>query len=488
MSDISNDSTDAYSDSGNASIKNTKNYQITEEYQKNIENINYYQNVKKQYMIWKEMFTNYIDKCIENFNNNCKKLEDMNNKIKNNLECEITSPSFQNNFKKDIYQNLQKEEIEKVSNLYLQLIDNIKKNNCFSFDNKKPDKQILKKIEEMKKIKLIHRNEKMNSEYICFSPLNDKNYILFGNKNGEVEIYDFNDNQDSSINEKEEKYKLKLRIKVFNKEVKYICELDEDLFAVSGRNNEIKIIECKDDISKYSIIQTIYLDDYDDSNIYSMISLPLLSSQKESHFLSIATEKNILIFKSNKTPKNLNTFNNENNEKNLFFELYKNIELNTLTHCLIEVDNKYLVAACPNEKTIKFFDMNNDFKQVANINEIKVTRGSSIFTVIPNENILIVACDDGFKFISIKKMKKYKSVHCSYSVLSLDMIDQNTIICCCSEKNKNVIKQYQINNQNFELKKKSQRANHNNDEIWKLKKINERIFFIDNQNIINFLV
>ena len=59
-------------------------------------------------------------------------------------------------------------------------------------------------IKNMKKIKLIHKNqdkERMNSEYTCFSPLDDKKYMVFGNKKGEIEIYDFTYNDDSSINE-----------------------------------------------------------------------------------------------------------------------------------------------------------------------------------------------------------------------------------------------------------------------------------------------
>ena len=131
--------------------------------------------------------------------------------------------------------------------------------------------------------------------------------------------------------------------------------------------------------------------------------------------------------------------------------------------------------------------MNNDFRESANIIDINMTIGSNIFTLIPNENLLIVACNDGFKLISIEKKRKYKSVHCTYAVLSLDMYNDNTIICCCSEKNKNIIKQYKINKNNFELQKLSQKRTIDNDEIWKLQKIGDKIFFIDNKKRIMFL-
>ena len=219
-----------------------------------------------------------------------------------------------------------------------------------------------------------------------------------------------------------------------------------------------------------------------------MISLPLLSSQKKRHFLCVANNTSILIYKSNKNPKNIiNNSENEDNVENLYFEKYKEIKLKKLTHCLIEANEKYLIAGCPYDKTIKFFNMNNDFRESANIIDINMTIGSNIFTLIPNENLLIVACNDGFKLISIEKKRKYKSVHCTYAVLSLDMYNDNTIICCCSERNNNIIKQYKINKNNFELEKVSQIKTDNNDEIWKLQKINEKIFFIDNKKRIMFL-
>lgn len=509
MSDFSFDSNETNSDSENIVHNlNSNDYQNTEEYEKFKINIKNIKNIISKYQEWKRNLTHHVDKCLKNLNNSCRILEDLiNNKndiIWENLSSiekyvNINDLQSINEVNEAIdNENIEKEGIKDSSIFYLDLI---KKYNFFLFNIKKPIIKIKKyplyselNIEKMKNMRLDYKNKENESEkkeYTYFSPLNDKDYMIFGNKEGEVEIYDFSDNSYSSINRNEEIniLKLKLRIKVFNEEVKYICDLDQDLFAVSGRNNEIKIIKCEDNISKYSIIQTIYINDYEDSNIYSMISLPLFSSQEKKHFLCVATDKNILIFKSNKIPKYLdNTFDNRNNEENLTFELYKTIELYTLTHCLIEVNNQYLVASCPNQKAIKFFDMTNDFSEFTIEKEINVTRGSNIFTLIPNENKLLVACEDGFKIILIEKKKPYKSVHCSYGVLSLDMINENTFICCCSEKNKNIIKQYEIDKSNFKLNKKSERNNKRNDEIWKFQIINGKIFYIDNQKRINYLV
>ena len=509
MSDTSsnNDTNDSNSFSSNIVLGlNTNNFKFTENYQQIIENINLCKKIINNYKKWYEDLKYSIANFIKKLNNYCINLQDLINNTNTDLEWDVNFTSFQNCNK--LYnlqsineaidnENLKKEGIKQSSNIYLKFLDFFSLNNNTISKKRFLEKNdfnknlnsninISKTIEKMDKMRLIHRNEDreiMDSEYICFSPLNDKNNMLFGNKKGEVEIYDFRDNNNGN----EEKYKLLLRIKVLNNEVKYICNIDEDLFAVSERKNIIKIIELKLNIPQYSIIQTIILDDYDDINIYSMISLPLFSFQEKRNFLCIATDKNILIYKSNKAPKYLNNPHNENNEMNLSFELYKTLELYTLTHCLIVVSNKYLVAACPNDNSIKFFDMTNDFIQDANIDDINMTRGSNIFTLIPNENILIVACDNGFKFISIEMKTIYKSVDFGFQILSIDMLNENNIISCCSEGKRNKINQYEINKKNMELKKISQRTNKNNDEIWKLQKINGRIFFINNQNIVNFL-
>ena len=501
MSDIS-ELSDTSADS-----KDTNNYEFNEEYLIYITNINLNlcKNIETKYKELLIYLTNQIDKNLKCLQNYYKIQEKILNKINNNCESiENYLELFQKNITINKYLQLlnnainiqydKKEGIEKTSDFYLKLLENMSNKNYYISNLKKPEKQLFEKnvenseksIENMKIIKLVRSREDKknnNSEYTCFSPLNDNNYMVFGNKKGEIEIYDFSKNNDSTINENnDEKYQLKSRIKVFDNEIKHICELDEDLIAVSQKKNEIKII------NNSSIIQTIKIDDNKDSYIYSMISLPLLSSQKKRHFLCVANHTSILIYKSNKTPKNIiNNSENEDNVENLYFEKYKEIKLKKLTHCLIEANEKYLIAGCPYDKTIKFFNMNNDFRESANIIDINMTIGSNIFTLIPNENLLIVACNDGFKLISIEKKRKYKSVHCTYAVLSLDMYNDNTIICCCSEKNKNIIKQYKINKNNFELQKLSQKRTIDNDEIWKLQKIGDKIFFIDNKKRIMFL-
>ena len=303
MSDIS-ELSDASSDS-----KNTNNYEFNEEYLINITNINLKlcKNIEIRYKELLTYLTNHIDRHLKILQNYREIQEKILNKIKNNFESiENNLELFQNNIEINKFlksmnndiniQNGKKEGIEKTSEFYLKLLENINNENFFINDLKKPEKQLLEKnklkkdlkqkknvekiIKNMEIIKLVKDEDKENNlKYTYFSPLNDNNCMVFGNKKGEIEIYDFSNNNDSIISENYvENYNLKSRIKVFDDEIKYICELDEDLFAVSQKKNEIKII------NNSSIIQTINIDDYDDSYIYSMISLPLLSSQIKKTF------------------------------------------------------------------------------------------------------------------------------------------------------------------------------------------------------------
>ena len=478
--------------------------EINKEHNKIEDNIQIVKHIKKQYDEWLNDLTNYMNKylnCILNYFstqvniiNNLKK--NINISSFSNYKLFNKNNNIINNYLQTINNTINdkqvKEGIENKSIIFLKVLKSIENNKYFSliYDNDE-SKETLKsnniiqntniinikqKIRDMKKIKLRNKSENNNeitTEIKCFSHFKNKQYIILGNKSGEIKMYKLSENESLLI--ENERYKLQLKLKVFNNEVKHICELDENLFVVSDGKYEIKIIQYYD-INNYSIIQTIYIDNY----IYSMISLPFLSSKNNCHYFCFTDDRNIFIYKSNKDQKN-------SDNKLFFFDIFKIIELYTLTHSLIEINEKYLVAACTDKQTIKFFDMNNDFKEITEICGINSTRGTNIFTLIPNKNLLIVACTDGFKFISTIKMKKYKSVHCRYSVLCVEMFNENNFICCCFDNKKYKIKQYKIKEKSYELEKISERIFQNNDEIWKLQKINERIFFIDGQNEINFL-
>lgn len=475
----------------NSTLENTD---INNECQQILKNIELVKNIKKKYEIYLKELTNLINKYLNNlyyylltnlkivyyYKNNNNYFSLFNYRLFNNNNIYITS--FFKSFYNIINDEQIKEDLEKKINFFFKVKKNLEDKQYFSLTWKEENLgQILnnqdisanEKIGEMKRFILKPGHEEDNeikTKIKCFSPLIKNECLALGKENGEIEIVKLTENNESI-----------LKMKVFNNEVKYICELDENLLVASDIKYNIKIIKWKEfkENAKYSIIQTIFFEDF----IYSMISLPLLSSITHYHYFCIASEDNISIYKSNKEPKFLDTHDNEN----LIFNILKKIELYTLTQSLIEINEKYLAAACTHEQTIKFFDIRNNFKKVIEIRDINATYGSNIFTLIPQKKLLIVACTDGFKFISTHKMKKIKSVHCRYSVLCVEYFNGNIFICSCYDKKKNKIKQYEIDGLSYELKKISERYSNNNDEIWKLKKIDKRIFFLDDQYEMNFL-
>ena len=86
-----------------------------------------------------------------------------------------------------------------------------------------------------------------------------------------------------------------------------------------------------------------------------MIPLTKFSSREKHHYFCISDNNHILIYKSNKKPKARKNYKYKDNNEPLNFQLSKDIVLNTLTHCLIEVNEKYLVASCNERNAIESF-------------------------------------------------------------------------------------------------------------------------------------
>ena len=485
-----------------------ENHKIFENFKKDMLNIfnDIYSKIKNYFEVINNFFIVY--KNIINFTKNNINI------YKNNFNCCLNFELFfqneieVNEYLNKVYKNINSKELE-----YEKLLNFIKFVNCFedeniiSIDYIEKKRQILKnnnsnsyldlfekklKINELTKMKIIIDSKKNNlileqenkTDIKSFCSFNSNRYIIFGTKKGEIIIYEIPQSQLTS--EKKETFVFKLSFRVFENEIKHICELDSELIAVSDGKYTIKIIKLEDDITKYSIVQTISQEPYDTELIYSMISLPKFSTRNKRHYFCTADDNHILIYKSNKKPKRRRNYKNKNDPEPLNFTLEKDIVLNTLTHCLIEANEKYLIAACSRESTVVFFDMNKNFEKVSEIENIHSTYGKNIFSLIPNKNILIVGCKDGFIFININKKKAIKKIQCRYNVLSLDLFDY-TIICSCYDKNINKFKQYEIDEDSYDIKKVSERLVYNNDQIWKIQKINDRIFFINGQNIINYL-
>jgi len=461
---------------------NLSNNTNDDENQQIKDNFNKINDIKKVFIDWKKEIINKIDSFLNTLSHYCE-INEIIKKYKayeNNEYLDLNHKLFQNNIyevNNYLKNNLntfeqKKDNFEEKSLALMKMLIDFEETDIFYLKNekKKVYDKIVSKISEMK-----NRNLELKLEAVSFCPFNKGEYMIFGMRNGE--LLTCKQNNDKSI--------LKtLEIKVFEKEIKLICELDEDLIAVSDGITSIKIIQYKQNCTKYTIIQTIPLKE-DSGLVYSMISLPILSSSKKNHFLCTADDNHILIFKSNKELKSLNPEKNSNND--ISFSLIKDIKLNTKTHCLIEANDKYIVAGCTDINTVKFFDVRNDFKEVEEIKNISLNKGSNIFSLIPNKNLLITANTDGFMILNLKKRNIYKRVHCKYSVSSLDMLSDNTFVCCTSQDKKTKIKQYQINiDDSYSFSKISETSIHYN--IWKLKRVNQRIFFIDHKNIINYLI
>jgi hypothetical protein len=177
----------------------------------------------------------------------------------------------------------------------------------------------------------------------------------------------------------------------------------------------------------------------------------------------------------------------QNNENR--FSIIKNIVINKEIYCMIEAEN-YIVVACPKTQSIIFFDINNQFEKKSEIKEILVMAGNNTMTLIPNKKMLVVACADGFNIISIQNLKKYRFVHCKYKVLSLDMISDDQIICCTKSESKDKIeiklKHYEVKD-DYIFAKIADRKIDDGQEIWKLKVINKKIFYLKSNYEINGL-
>ena len=158
-----------------------------------------------------------------------------------------------------------------------------------------------------------------------------------------------------------------------------------------------------------------------------------------------------------------------------------------MVRCLVEVNENYIAAACYEEETVNFYNIQNDFKKESGVKHIPCSGGSNILSVLPKKNVLIVGCKDGFRLIHTKKLRTIKQVICKYSVTSLGAINKKNIICCCSDKKGNKIKIYKIDETSLEFKKASEKSVHDN-EIWDLKTINNKIYFTNNCNQINYLI
>ena len=146
--------------------KKTNNDEFNEEYLINITNtnLNLCKNIETKYKELLTYLTNHIDRHLKILQSYCKIQEKILNKIKNNFESiENNLELFQNNIAINTFlqsmnndiniQNYKKEGIEKTSEFYLKLLENINNENFVINDFKKPEKQLLEKNKLKKSLK-----------------------------------------------------------------------------------------------------------------------------------------------------------------------------------------------------------------------------------------------------------------------------------------------------------------------------------------------
>ena len=511
-------------------LENRQN--INNEYKKVIENIKICKNIEKVLYEWINELTTKTKQFCQTLNNYfliqksiLYLLNDENENHRdiytNNFNAIMNYKAFSKNNKNiDIYiQQINNKinncysknpDFEKMSNNYIQLLNSFNEIN-FVVNSEKTKDESLKIDENEVEVKYNSENTKktkfpklenmnrkkieLSSEIKCLSSINDGKTLVVGLKTGKIQIIDF----------QEKEIKMKLEINEFDNEIKSLCDLDTFLFAATDGKTKIKIIELKNNLRNYKVIETLNLME-DSGNIYTMTYLPFLSNRKKRYFFCTGDEKHILIWKSNKQPKNIKMpeFNKEitdtiiteesfssddiivneeekeeevqiDNNEPMHFTLFKDIKINTLIRCLIEVNEKYIVAACTSTNTIKYIDTQKNFEVVKEIPKMPISCGNNILSIFSQKDKFLVACKDGFRLISTKKFE-INRIHCKYMVTSLLALNKNLIISCGVYQQERKFRQHKINEFTSQFSKKSEKNLHDI-EVWHFKAANNRIFY-----------
>ena len=357
---------------------------------------------------------------------------------------------------------------------------------------------------------MIENKYEFKSKVNCLIPFKEKQFIILGFDTGKIKIFKENKN------EREEGNNLikMLTIQAFEKEIKNICEIDNDLIVVTDIENNLKIIQINNDFSSYNVIHNLN-ESKDNTNI--IVNFPIFSYYKNRHYFCIGYDEQISIYKSNKMPKNLKPpgigyhdkpeeysivqpsfisnlneslsfeeFKNENNNISITFELINNKKLNTQIGCISEVNEKFIVATCPKINSIKFFDMHNKFKEYINIPNINPNIGKDTISITYDRSKLLVGCLDGICIISLSNLKKINEIHLKQSILSLDFLYDDCIVCMSLKEKEIFEKQYLFKKNYKQIAKLSQKKIYSKNEVNWIKVIRDKIFYLDDTNKVHF--
>lgn len=176
----------------------------------------------------------------------------------------------------------------------------------------------------------------------------------------------------------------------------------------------------------------------------------------------------------------------EHKNELLVFNLENKIELNTLASCIIEVNQKYIAVACPKKNNIKFLDIHNEFKEDFNLPNIFPYEGNNTMCVSEDKKKILIGCKEGISVISIDNLKKIKEIHMNQSILCLDFYNNDCIACISLKGDQTFVKQLKVKNNFKNISKLSEKQIYSKNDMNWIKVINNKIFYLNNTNSINF--
>ena len=483
-------------DKFNCFIDSIKNY-ITLQ-QKIVSYLNY----ENQFEKYKNNFNVYFNYEIINDEKIDKYIKNINNTLNFNFSKKEDILGKSNIFIDLLFKFLNKDfNIEAKKNLNF-LIKTQKKSEFFenTYTNPIKDEINNNKVEIMTN----NKYQMKNSSIKCISTFNNDKTLILGLSSGKIKIFEVKEKYDNNENFLDKK----LSIKLYENEINNICRLDNDLIATSDINNMIKIIQIEMDTKKYSILQELDLKK-NCEEIHTIVNLPIFSYFKNKHYFSLGDNKHILIFKSNKTPKDTSPpalgyhdkpeeysivqpsfiFKEENKgveeKENLPFKIEKNKELNYSANCILEIDEKYIAAASNKEKNIIIYNSQNDFKDIINYPNTFPCKSNCNMSLSYDRKKLLVGCMEGFCIISIDNLKKVNKIHLNQSILCIDYFLNDLISFIALKGEETYIKQYVLGNYK-NIKKFSEKKIYSAQKIIWQKVLNKTIFYIDGTNVIHF--
>ena len=515
---------------------------IVEDYYKAKENLKIYNNISRVINEWLQNITNKLTNFLNSMKNYCL----LQYKIVSNFNFKNSYEKYQNNF--NAYFNYEIINNEKIDKLIRNINNNINYNYSSNDDISKVSQNIInilnvlgkkdtnietkKTISLKEKISIPHFTKQFDDEnkaikvelmekkryelksiiktFICFD---DNKYLILGFDTGEIKIYEEKE-------ENKEKYLIKkLEINEFDNEINNLCEIDQDKIVASDIKKNIKIIQLKDNIKSYSIIQTIKSEEIE-GNIYTISYLPIFSYYRNRHYFCISDNNNILVYKSNKRPVKLNppglSYDNQIQEYSIVqptlilddynLEIFKeynkkieehineplsfnkeyDLELKIKTNCILEINEKYCAAASSNSNCIKIFNMQNKFKEVITIPNIACNAGNCILSLSKDRKYLFVGTNRGLYHIYIDNFKKIKKFQLNQSILCLDFYKPECIVTCSLKNEVLYIKQYNFKNDFKDISKLSESKTYSNENINNIKVIKNRIFYSNNTNYLHY--